>query len=125
MEIKNEKINFVLNDKLTICQKEIKDELELGRRFIEYALTPLENKFGLPTEIKIRKDIEDNISGSHIEELGGNNNKPVFMRNINVITINEKSEKLIITIFLSVQKPKPHKDKINFFRKILERIGII
>lgn len=122
MEIKHENIDIVVSEHLTICQKEVKNELELGRRFIEYALTPLESAFGNPIEIKIRKDIEDNVSSDHIKGLGGFKAIPVFMRIINAITINDRGEEFKITLFLSVQKPEPPKIKYKFLKSLIKFI---
>ena len=46
MEIKHEHINIVENQYLTECQKDVRDEQELTRRFIESCLSSFEMKFG-------------------------------------------------------------------------------
>jgi len=114
MQIKHEDIVIKQKNPSLITQKELQEDNELIRKFIELSLSILEMKFGQPNSLAIRRDIEEELTINFIKELGGNKNAPSFIHIVNANTVNDYK----ITMLISVQKKEETRNGISFADKI-------
>ena len=128
MQIKHEDILITQKNPSLITQKELQEDNELIRRFIESSLSTLEMKFGMFTKIEIRRDIEEGLTANHIKEFGGNKIEPIFVHVVNANSSKKMSDNNIknykITMMISVQEEEKACDEIGFIDKIKNIFGV-
>jgi len=126
MEISEKEIFYKQRNESYNSFRELKDEIELTRKFIESSYISLEPIFGPPEEangeasIVVRGDVEANITCSLMHSLGGNKSLPAFLHAYN---INNTKNKITIMVCVQPQEVcRKHRNKIteyiyNFLNK--------